>query len=101
MLNTTPYGAYFIFGSLNFTAAVLAWWIPETKGVSFQKFLIFCRKLLYRESSTDRIQISLERMDEIFGTADLSNIEDVGIAAKHARSKDDSLEVEHVHASKV
>lgn len=34
MLNTTPYGAYFIFGSLNLTAAILAWWIPETKGVS-------------------------------------------------------------------
>lgn len=38
-------------------------------------------------------------MDEIFGTADLSNIEDVGIAAqKHA---DEADEVEHVRPNKV
>ncbi|KAF4467490.1 quinate transport [Fusarium albosuccineum] len=62
MLVTTPYGAYFIFGSINFTMAIVAYWIPETKG------------------------ISLERMDEVFGVADFSNIEDVGQAARHAKS---------------
>lgn len=40
-------------------------------------------------------------MDELFGVADLSNLEDVGVAAKHARSKEENLEVENVHASKV
>jgi hypothetical protein len=34
-------------------------------------------------------QISLERMDEVFGTADFSNIEDVGIAARRAKRIDD------------
>ena len=34
MLVTVPYGAYFIFGSFNFVMAVLAFWLPETKGVS-------------------------------------------------------------------
>lgn len=33
-------------------------------------------------------QISLERMDEIFGTADFSRIEDVGIAAKLAAEEE-------------
>lgn len=49
----------------------------------------------------NRTKISLERMDELFGVADFSNIEDVGVAAKQARNKEDALEVEHVHASKV
>jgi hypothetical protein len=35
MLISVPYGAYFIFGSFNFTMAILAYWVPETKGVSF------------------------------------------------------------------
>jgi hypothetical protein len=34
-------------------------------------------------------QISLERMDEVFGTADFSNVEDVGIAARRAKRIDD------------
>ena len=34
MLVTTPYGAYFIFGSVNFVMAIIAFWVPETKGVS-------------------------------------------------------------------
>lgn len=34
MLISVPYGAYFIFGSFNFTMAILAYWVPETKGVS-------------------------------------------------------------------
>jgi hypothetical protein len=34
MLYATPYGAYFIFGSINFLMAVIAFWLPETKGVS-------------------------------------------------------------------
>lgn len=35
MLISVPYGAYFIFGSFNFTMAILAYWVPETKGVSY------------------------------------------------------------------
>lgn len=34
MLFSTPFGVYFIFGSVNFIMAIAAWWIPETKGVS-------------------------------------------------------------------
>ncbi|TPX11622.1 uncharacterized protein E0L32_007601 [Thyridium curvatum] len=60
MLVSSPYGAYFIFGSINIVMAIAGCWVPETKG------------------------ISLERMDEIFGTADFSHIEDVGLAARHA-----------------
>ncbi|KAM5343755.1 hypothetical protein ACJ41O_012292 [Fusarium nematophilum] len=78
MLLSTPYGAYFIFGSVNFTMAICAWWIPETKG------------------------ISLERMDEIFGGADFTNVEDVGIAARHAkRVDDDADQAEDARSSKV
>ncbi|CAH0042256.1 unnamed protein product [Clonostachys rhizophaga] len=61
MLVSTPFGAYFIFGSLNLTMAILAFWVPETKG------------------------ISLERMDELFGAADMSNVEELSVAAKHAK----------------
>ncbi|ERT01439.1 MFS quinate transporter [Sporothrix schenckii 1099-18] len=55
---STGYGTYFIYACFCFTMAVLAFWVPETKG------------------------ISLERMDELFGTADFSNIEDLGRAAQ-------------------
>lgn len=34
MLLTSPYRAYFIFGSVNFVMSIAAFWIPETKGVS-------------------------------------------------------------------
>jgi hypothetical protein len=34
MLVSTPYKAYFIFGSINIVMAIVAFWIPETKGVS-------------------------------------------------------------------
>jgi hypothetical protein len=34
-------------------------------------------------------QISLERMDEVFGIADFSKVEDVGIAASRAKRIDD------------
>ena len=34
MLFSTPFGAYFIFGSFNITMAIVAFWLPETKGVS-------------------------------------------------------------------
>ncbi|KAM0197373.1 hypothetical protein ACHAPI_005241 [Fusarium lateritium] len=74
MLLHDPYRAYFIFGSFNLFMAVAAWWIPETKG------------------------ISLERMDEVFGTADFSNIEDVGIAARRAKRIDDE-DVEDVQVN--
>ncbi|KAK6715703.1 hypothetical protein SNK04_006659 [Fusarium graminearum] len=65
MLLHDPYRAYFIFGSFNFCMAVVAYWIPETKG------------------------ISLERMDEVFGIADFSKVEDVGVAASRAKRIDD------------
>jgi len=56
------YGTYFIFGSFCFTMVVFAFiFIPETKG------------------------ISLERMDELFGVADFRQVEDVGLAAQHAK----------------
>lgn len=42
------------------------------------------------------LQISLERMDEVFGTADFSKVEDVGLAAKRAIEGDGS-----VHTAKV
>ncbi|KAI5458839.1 hypothetical protein BGZ63DRAFT_362069 [Mariannaea sp. PMI_226] len=78
MLFSTPYGAYFIFGSLNITMAILAFWIPETKGVS------------------------LERMNEIFGAADMSDVDDLGTAAKQAEKIGEDLEeVESAHAPKV
>lgn len=80
MLNNIPYGAYFVFGSVNFVMAIIAFWLPETKG------------------------LSLERMDELFGAADYSNIEDVGIAAKHAKEKenvDDHEDVHDTHVTKV
>ncbi|RKU39802.1 hypothetical protein DL546_000837 [Coniochaeta pulveracea] len=55
----TGYGTYFIYGSFCFVMGILAFWVPETKG------------------------ISLERMDELFGAADFSGLEDVGMAGKH------------------
>lgn len=40
-------------------------------------------------------------MDEIFGTADMSNLEDLSVAAKHVEKKNIDLEeVEAVHTSK-
>lgn len=65
----TGYGTYFIYGTFCFVMGVLAFWIPETKG------------------------ISLERMDELFGAADFSGLEDVGMAAKH---ETDEAQVENV-----
>jgi len=52
-------------------------------------------------------------MDEVFGGADLSRVEDIGVAAQHAKELDDAArrakglddpdveETEAVHASKV
>lgn len=97
MLLTNPWRAYFIFGAFNFTMAILAFWVPETKGV---RLPILC----YRDDNDANLalQISLERMDELFGVADFSHVEDVGLAAKHAKSVDDDADdVEHVHMSKV
>ncbi|KAH7235031.1 uncharacterized protein BKA55DRAFT_522408 [Fusarium redolens] len=73
MLLHDPWRAYFIFGSFNLFMAIAAYWIPETKG------------------------ISLERMDEVFGIADFSNVEDVGIAARRAKRIDDE-DVEDIQA---
>ncbi|KAF7561117.1 hypothetical protein G7046_g3027 [Stylonectria norvegica] len=78
LLLKSPYRAYFIFGTLNLIMAVAAFWIPETKG------------------------ISLERMDEVFGVADFSDIEDVGNAAKRAKELEEEVDqTEDVQASKV
>ena len=68
------YGTYFIFGS--FCAAMcffVYFFCPETKG------------------------LSLERMDELFGVADFKDVEDVGVAAQHAREE----KVENVHIETV
>ena len=40
-------------------------------------------------------------MDELFGVADLSKIEDVGVAAQQAKRQEEVLEMENVHATKV
>ena len=53
------YGTYFIYGSFCVVIVVIAWFfVKETKG------------------------ISVERMDELWGTASFAGIEDVGVAAK-------------------
>lgn len=53
---------------------------------------IFCSRNQRRKSmcvqpsiSSNLSQISLERMDELFGTANFSGIEDVGLATIHAK----------------
>lgn len=70
------YGTYFIFGSFCFCMIFVAWFlVPETKG------------------------ISLERMDELFGTANFGDIEDVGVAAHTGQlEKVGGEEVERVEA---
>ena len=55
---------------------VIAWFfVPETKGVS------------------------LERMDELFGTADFGDIEDVGVAAQTGKLKVEGSHVEEASSS--
>ena len=68
------YGTYFIYGSFSIVMVVIAFFfVPETKG------------------------ISLERMDELFGTANFGDIEDVGVAAKTGHlEKVHDLEVDRV-----
>jgi len=91
MLLHDPWRAYFIFGSFNLFMAIAAYWIPETKGVSHPHA---CTR---PESDANDSQISLERMDEVFGVADFSNVEDVGIAARRAKRIDDE-DVEDIQA---
>lgn len=99
MLLSDPYRAYFIFGAFNFAGAVAAFWLPETKGVSIP---LSSSLSVYLKLTPMRPQISLERMDEVFGVADFSNVEDVGVAAKQARKLDDGPDqVEDVNVSKV
>ncbi|KAL1963326.1 hypothetical protein VTN77DRAFT_8447 [Rasamsonia byssochlamydoides] len=71
---STGYGTYFIYGSFCFAMAVVAFFVPETKG------------------------ISLERMDELFGVADFSGLDDVGLAAKQA-NKGTDIEATHVETA--
>jgi hypothetical protein len=93
MLLHDPWRAYFIFGSFNLFMAIAAYWIPETKGVSHSSLHI----LTQTDSDSNDSQISLERMDEVFGVADFSNVEDVGIAARRAKRIDDE-DVEDIQA---
>ncbi|KAI1625636.1 MFS transporter [Exophiala viscosa] len=46
------------------------------------------------------LPISLERMDELFGVVDMSNIEDVGIAAQQDRKAEETLEMQNVRTTK-
>lgn len=67
------YGTYFIFGSFCFAMVAIAYFfVPETKG------------------------ISLERMDELFGVANFSDIEDVGVAGQTGHLGKAADNVEHV-----
>lgn len=98
MLLSTPYKTYFIFGSINVVMAIAGYWLPETKGVCTLKVLL---RNLPPQVLLIMTQISLERMDELFGTADLSNVEDVGVAAQQAKQEQTAIETENVHANKV
>lgn len=98
MLLSTPYKTYFIFGSINVVMAIAGYWIPETKGVCTLKVSL---RNLPPQVLLIMTQISLERMDELFGTADLSNVEDVGVAAQQAKQEQMAVETENVHANKV
>lgn len=67
------YGTYFIYGSFCVVMVIITWFfVPETKGVS------------------------LERMDELFGTASFAGIEDVGVAAQAGKVSDGDV----VHVEK-
>ena len=103
MMVTNPWRAYFIFGSFNFVMGIGGFFVPETKGVSFKlpgSAMILQR--MRRQKLTRSSQISLERMDEIFGSADFSKVEDIGIAAKvHKEVDEDVDEGEENRASKV
>lgn len=39
-------------------------------------------------------------MDEVFGVADFSKVEDVGVAALHAKEEEDADQVENARVSK-
>lgn len=68
---SSGYGTYFIYGSFCFAIAVGAFFlVPETKG------------------------LSLERMDELFGMTDFSNIQDIGVASKSAKGDIEAIHVE-------
>lgn len=40
MLAEDPYRTYFIFGSFNAVMAIIAFWLPETKGVSLHMYIL-------------------------------------------------------------
>ncbi|EHY52824.1 hypothetical protein HRR83_007624 [Exophiala dermatitidis] len=65
------YGTYFIYGSFCFTIGVGAFFlVPETKG------------------------LTLERMDELFGVTNFGGVEDIGVAAQHAKGDIEAIHVE-------
>ncbi|KAL2108122.1 hypothetical protein VUR80DRAFT_4240 [Thermomyces stellatus] len=68
MLFSTTYGAYFILGSFNLIMGLGGFFVTETKG------------------------ISLERMDELFGGAGFSRVEDIGVAAKMEKEVDGDVD---------
>ncbi|KAF2103767.1 MFS transporter [Rhizodiscina lignyota] len=67
------YGTYFIFGCFCFTMGCCAYFVPETKGMS------------------------LERMDELFGVANFSDIEDIGLASQHGKAGIAPAHIEETH----
>lgn len=80
----TGYGTYFLFGCFCFTMATCAFFLPETKGVSRP----YCLQSTFKQNANISPQLSLERMDELFGVADFSGIEDLGTATKHIDAGD-------------
>lgn len=88
----TGYGTYFLFGCFCFTMASCAFFLPETKGVSLPHFL----NIAFKRNANMNPQLSLERMDELFGVADFSGIEDLGTATKHIDAGDaEAAQVEY------
>lgn len=68
--------------------------ILDSRDQGRKSLLLACT---HQDSDSNDSQISLERMDEVFGVADFSNVEDVGIAARGAKRIDDE-DVEDIQA---
>ena len=91
----TGYGTYFIYGSFCFVMGIAAIWLPETKGVSQAGYTRNSLKL------TLPYQISLERMDELFGVTSFDGIEDIGRAAIKALDDEEGTHVEAAEMTRV
>ena len=87
------YGTYFFYGSFCFAIAVGAYFlVPETKGVSSCPSAVLIVGLNFKLTYTQKV--SLERMDELFGVTDFSGIEDMGLAAQHAKGDIQAVHLE-------